>query len=436
MKTRMFFLAWGAAWLSLGLAWAGTDSALVSPTPPVDFWTQSNLTGDWNGERPKWIDHGFTITPSWTQEVFGNPTGGFNQGVVGSGQLSLVLEADTTKFTGWSDGGLFHANFFYLYGPNLDAQDVGDFSTISNITGYNTFRMQECWYQQPFWNQRGSLKIGWIAADTEFFTSTTSALFINATFGTFPFLALNDPYNVPIYPLAAPGVRLSFKPTDDFYLQAGVFSGNNGGQTQNKNCFDFRLNGTNGLFIISEMGYLLNQGPNDKGLVGSYKLGFFIQTSPFQTWNSQTDNALLGTSVDEQGPDYGIYGVIDQQIYQAESRNISVFLRAGYAPTNINIINPYLDGGCNFTGFIPGRDHDVWGFAAARSWIGGAYNNFNQTVNGASSSTAETVVEATYRIQISPWWTLQPDLQYIVQPSGSIIAHDALILGCRSSIQF
>jgi len=48
-----------------------------------------------------------------------------------------------------------------------------------------------------------------------------------------------------------------------------------------------------------------------------------------------------------------------------------------------------FDGGFNFTGFIPGRDKDVLGLAAARSWITNSYNHYNQTVNSAPSSTAE-----------------------------------------------
>jgi len=431
-----FFLIWAISWLALTPSWAGSDASPVSVAQPSDLWTQNNLTGDWAGERQKWIDHGFTITPTWMQEIFGNPTGGFSQGVVADGQLGLALDADLAKLTGVSDAGSAHASFFYIYGPNLDAQDVGDFSIISNITGYNTFRMQECWYQQPFWQQKASLKIGWIAADTEFFTSATSNLFINGTFGAFPFLALNDPYNPPVYPLAAPGLRFNLKPTDHLYLQAAVFSGNNGGQTQDTNGFDFRLNGASGLFIMSELGYLLNQGPKDKGLAGTYKLGSFVHTGPFQTWNSQVSNAFSGTSLDEQGPDFGVYSVIDQQIYKEESRHISLFLRAGYAPSNINRINPYLDGGFNFTGFIPSRDQDVLGLAAARSWISGAYDNYSQAVNGAPPSTAEAVVEATDTIQIFPWWSLQPDLQYILQPGGATASSDALVVGLRSTINF
>lgn len=138
----------------------------------------------------------------------------------------------------------------------------------------------------------------------------------------------------------------------------------------------------------------------------------------------------------EQTPDYEIYGIIDQQVYKTDSESISAFLRGGYAPSQMNVVEPYLDGGVNLTGIVPGRDKDVFCFAASRTWISGAFDQFNQAINGAAHSTEETVVEATYRAQITPWWTLQPDIQYIIQPGATTIAHNALILGARSSIQF
>jgi len=102
--------------LSLAPSRAGTHAATASAAKPWDPWTQATLTGDWNGARQKLIDQGLTITPAWCQEVFGNPTGGIRQGVVGSGELDFALDADTAKLTGWAEGGLFHANFYYIYG--------------------------------------------------------------------------------------------------------------------------------------------------------------------------------------------------------------------------------------------------------------------------------------------------------------------------------
>lgn len=356
---------------------------------------------------------------------------------MGNGLFSLLLDVDTAKLTGWHGGGIFHTNFLYAFGPNLDRTDVGDIATLSNISAYNTPHIQELWYQQPFCRQNATIKVGWIAADSEFFTSSSSSVFIDSDFGTLPLLSANDPYGLPIYPIAAPGVRLRVQPNPSLYYQGAVFSGNPGSATQNVNGLDFRISGKTGVFIINEVGYLLNQGQDDKGLAGAYKIGSFVHTGQFHTWSSQADSALNGGLLDEQGPDFGIYAVIDQQVWKEESKILSVFARGGYAPSDINVVNPYIDMGLNLIGFVPRRDNDVAGIGLARSFISGPYSAFNQAANGAASTmTAETVIEATYKFQIAPWWTIQPDFQYIFTPSAVNGSRDAAILGLRTSVVF
>jgi Carbohydrate-selective porin, OprB family len=46
------------------------------------------------------------------------------------------------------------------------------------------------------------------------------------------------------------------------------------------------------------------------------------------------------------------------------------------------------------------------------------------------------VLEATYNYSISPWWTIQPDFQYIWTPSAENGSQDAAVFGIRSVISF
>jgi porin len=54
------------------------------------------------------------------------------------------------------------------------------------------------------------------------------------------------------------------------------------------------------------------------------------------------------------------------------------------------------------------------------------------------------VYELSYIIQLAPWWTLQPDLQYIVHPGGNVpdpnnpadTVHNAVVVGARTTINF
>ena len=58
--------------------------------------------------------------------------------------------------------------------------------------------------------------------------------------------------------------------------------------------------------------------------------------------------------------------------------------------------------------------------------------------------SAETFVEATYQIQVAPWWQIQPDIQYVFNPGAGIAnpnqptqqIKNELVVGLRTNITF
>ncbi len=126
---------------------------------------------------------------------------------------------------------------------------------------------------------------------------------------------------------------------------------------------------------------------------------------------------------------------MDQQIYTHGAQAISIFSRIGGAPTNTNFVDWYAEGGFNFTGFVPGRDNDVAGIAVARSHVSSDFGDAD-IVQGLPGATAETVIEGTYKAQLNNWWSVQPDVQYIITPSGLDGSRNALVLGVRTNVAF
>ncbi len=403
--------------------------------PQDTFWRRGTLTGDWNDQRNQLLYDGLSLSPSYHGEVFGN-TGGVSQGQIADGLLNLGIDADLERVTDFWKDAILHANLVYIYGSSLSAQHIGDFSNTSNLSGYNSIRLQELWLEQSFWIKRASVRIGMLAADTEFFTSDSAGLFLNGTFGAFTLIGANFT-NAPIYPVASPGIRFFVHPVPKFYFRCAAFgmdsnadpAGNNNHGTH------FNINKSDGVLWMAEAGYLVNQAPNDRGLIGTYKVGTFVQRGNYSTWKSQADNALGTGSLSGKGTNQAVYGVGDQEVYKSGGRIITLFTRGGVAPSSLSFVDGYVDAGFNLSGFVPGRPQDTAGVAIARSSISSQFSESAQ-LQGNPKSTAETVLEATYKVKVAPWWTLQPDVQYIVNPSGASGSRNAFVMGVRTNVIF
>jgi hypothetical protein len=74
-----------------------------------------------------------------------------------------------------------------------------------NIAGFNTLRNYELWFQQNLLDDKISIRLGQLAADTEFVISDYAALFLNGTFGWPAFMYMNLPGGGPGLPVGNAG---------------------------------------------------------------------------------------------------------------------------------------------------------------------------------------------------------------------------------------
>lgn len=394
------------------------------------FWQRDTLTGDWGGWRSRMAEQGIHFSPVFTGEVMGDVSGGlFGPGAVYDQSLNLPLTVDLEKLAGWP-AATFHANAFWIAGDSLSEKCVGDIASVSNIAADPALRLQELWLQQDFWRQTVSLKAGLIAADNEFFGADAATLFMNGAFGAFPLIAANLP-NPPVYPMAAPAVSLRLQLGPSVYFQTAVFGGDSGTQNGNPSGTDFPLAADDGALIFSELGLAPSPEAHANNLNCVLKAGAFVHTKRVPTWDSQAAGATGGGQINA-----GVYAVAEQGFFRSDEKKITAFIRGGYAPADRNIVDWYVDAGCNFAGLVPGRPHDVAGLALARSSFSRDYSRYEQTMNGQSVTDAELIAEATYRAQLTPWWTLQPDFQYVVTPGGVSDCRDAVVFGLRTTVVF
>lgn len=443
-------------------------SALLAAAPsawtqeqaePSDFWHRDTLTGDWGGLRTALADQGVTISASYTAEVFANVQGGMKRGREYDGVFLPQVDVDLYNLIGWH-GASFRVSMIQGHGPSLSQLWVGNLMNVSNtIVVPPATRLYNLWLQQNLFDDMLSVRIGMMNVDAEFMTSQTASLFMNSTFGWPAWTAFDLPGGGPAYPLSAPGVRVKLQPASEgVYFQAAVFSGDPTGHNGSNSPSTPLPTGTvvsftGGAFLIAEAGYAVNQVKDAKGAPMAFKLGGWYQTSSnFQDQRfddfgiSLASPASTGIPLNHTG-NWGIYGVADASLYQTEDGGLSAFARIGGSPGDRNLISFYVDAGVTYKGLIPGRGGDTAGIAAGYSRIGGNARGLDQDVQvlgapGFPVRNQEVVLELSYQIQLTPWMTLQPDLQRIFHPGGNVlnpdgsIRRDALVLGLRSALTF
>jgi porin len=158
------------------------------------------------------------------------------------------------------------------------------------------------------------------------------------------------------------------------------------------------------------------------GHAGHYKIGAYVDSNGYADLSS-------GDPVEIRG-NYGLYLLLDQMVYREgeaqSSQGLTPFATLTFAPSNRNTFPGFFSAGFVYPGLLPGRDNDTAAF-------GLAYGKFSKYLRGQDY---EMVLEWTYEVAIAPWLTLQPDLQYIIKPSGMSQIANALVGGMQIAVNF
>lgn len=444
---------------ALSTACAGAALAADKAKAEPSIWERDTLTGDWSGGRTALKEkQGIDITLNYIGETLSVLSGGLNRRTSYEGRFEFSVDTDLSKLVGLN-GATTHFTIYQIHnGGSNAAQNVGSIADPSNIDALPTTRLFTLWYEQSF-ADRFSLRVGQLAGDDEFITSPTAGGLINGTFGWAGLLASDMLNGGPAYPVAVPGARLKVNATDNVTVLAAVFAGNPAGKSNctvtvqecNENGLNFGLTG--GALYMSEVQYAVNQGKGAAGLPAVYKLGGWYATTDFADQRFGVDAAGAIVPVNDPtrtGPlnhkgNWGLYGVADQTVLRRGDTSLSLFVRGGLSPSNRNLLSYYVDGGAGIKGLFAGRPDDTLTFGVAYAKISKDAISADIDAGNAVVRDHEVVFEVSYAAQIAPWWTLQPDLQYIVHPGGNVAdpndpnggaVKNAFVAGLRSTIKF
>jgi porin len=131
---------------------------------------------------------------------------------------------------------------------------------------------------------------------------------------------------------------------------------------------------------------------------------------------------------------HGIYALIDQALSldaQGEPRVAAFFRGAFNFQEERTVIRATATAGLVAYGLVPGRARDVIALGYSYTRFGRDYRS-SLRASGTNTTKSESLLELTYRLQLTGWLTLQPDLQLIFDPHLS--RSDAVAAGLTAVI--
>ena len=347
---------------------------------------------------------GLRIEPVYHGECFTNARGGISTSGAARylGLLDLGIAVDFARLRIPAPG-----KFFVLaqntQGQGLTQDFVGDTMVYSNIDAFRAFtQVGEYWWEVGMLEDAVTLRLGKQDVNHEFYFMDTARDFIQSGF------TLSPNAKFPSYPQQAMAAVALVQLDESLQFKVGIWDAL-------AKPGSWGVSGQETVLITSELelAYALGEGtlPGRLALGAGYLSEGELEGASFgdgHGYSLQWEQRILSECADDAP---------DVEATQGLSLFAAYYPRFPSAPVLKLAIGESYAAGLVYTGLVAQRDQDVLGVGAVRSEL-------NQ-----GGTDRETAFELFYRVVFSEHAAIQPDLQYIVTPSG--VHPDSLVIGVR-----
>ena len=357
----------------------------------------------------------WSLSADYTADVAGVASGGLERGVRYLDNIDVIAEADLDALIGWH-GGKAHAALLNNMGgkPNDLA---GSIQGINNIeVSQGCFKLYEAWVEQalaPGW----SLRAGLYDVNSEFYQNDAAGLLISPMFGVGSELAATGVNGPAIFPSTALAARLRVEAGKTYGAFAVVNA--RAGTIGDENGIDFT--GRDGALLIGEAGW------TGKGRIA---VGAWTYT--------RTQPTIIPPEI-SQGPGFhasrGVYLIAERLLAgKADApRQLEGFLRLGLSEGKTTPFRGGWQGGLLLKQPFASRPDSAVSIGAGSGVLSNSHRSANPPELPALGR-AETIIEATDTDTLMKGVSLQPDIQYVINPAADRTIRNALVLGLRLTL--
>jgi porin len=322
----------------------------------------------------------------------------------GAGGLDYVDNLDVTLSARTGDTQFF-AYALYNNGRDFSGPRYPRGWVASNIeTGVQSLRLYEAWIDQTFADGKVSLRAGLYDLNSEFDALDAASLFINPAHGIGTDFSQSGRNGPSIFPVTSLGLRLQAKLGESTTLRLAVLDGVPGDPANPKRTA-IKLGNGDGALLATE----IDRALGDWRLIG----GYWRYTAPF---GDLLASAQSSSPVLRKGAQ-GLYLRGEGLVSGAKTgRGLDAFFRLGWADGRFHEVERFASAGLRWRGPFAGRVDDQAGIALA--WSGASHRARQAlALGGEVIARNDWAFEATYAFQLTEWLSVQPNLQYFINPA-------------------
>lgn len=339
------------------------------------------------------------LSISYTGDYFHNVSGGIRSGDKYIDLLDVSYDQQFSINEHWDV--TFFVQGIYSNGKSISQNVIGDIQAVSNLDGGSALsKLGQVTLEIN--NNDLSLLFGLYDVNSEFDVIESANLFINGSHGIGGDIGLTGDNGPSIYPFYSLAGRVKWRISEHQTVKIAVMDALPG-NFSSSNAPNPEFNTEEGAFTIVEYEHVFD---NTRALVG--------------TWVYSKSIVLD----DKKEQNVGFYTRFEHQF---ENKRTSAFVRLGYANDDVNQHDWFFGAGVNHQDPFNQNASDSFGIAIAR------LHRSNKVVDdSALKKSNETVVEITYNSPLFEHIEIQPNLQYIINPSFEL--DNSLVVGIRVNV--
>lgn len=407
--------------------WAGFE-----PEDMYDPEEFTGLTGDWNGQRRKLADNGFTVDIDVIQSYQGVLDGGTDSTWKYGGSTEFNFQFDFQKLGLWP-GAFINGRATHQFGRFVN-EDTGAITAAYTpgmwpLPDYDVVVLSQFVFTQ-FLSESFSVYFGKID------TSDGDSTRFSGARGKDNFMNSNLVFN----PVLMTSVPLSSMGAGVLFIWPDVHA-------ERPSTLALSVLGANGQpntagwdddFDDGAAYSLAFRQPTDFfGKKGAHTFAAVYNNSDFVKLNQ--DSRLipggmlgLGVTLEENEGTWGFMYNFDQYLYneeEDETQGFGLFGRFGIADEETNPADSFYSIGLGGKGIIDGRDEDTFGIGYFYTKLSNEFGSIISDNFGDSQG-----FEIFYNIEVNPWLHITPDFQ-IINPSNENVS-TAYVAGVRVRMDF